>query len=159
MMKSKWMRYLLCGISAGIAWLIGIMVFFGPAQILLADPGLQSEKMLNAFTSDPLPRTAESPGILLLALVVIGIMWSAVFVWLSENWQGSWKSKGMKFSAVAWVLMVPWFQFYLPWNVLHEPWFLVLLEMLCWAGVLFLTGMAIAGVDSLLTRMNPENTT
>lgn len=42
--------------------------------------------------------------------------------------------------------MVPWFEFYLPWNMMHEPAPLVLLEMALWLGVLVVAGLAIAGV-------------
>jgi len=47
---------------------------------------------------------------------------------------------------VAWALMVPWFEFYLPWNVMHEPVLLVLLEMILWMGVLLIVGIVIAQV-------------
>jgi hypothetical protein len=54
--------------------------------------------------------------------------------------------RGLKFGLVAWALMVPWFEFYLPWNVMHEPLLPVLLEMILWLGVLLSVGLAIAGV-------------
>jgi hypothetical protein len=47
---------------------------------------------------------------------------------------------------VAWVLMVPWFEFYLPWNVMHEPIMLVILEMVLWLCVHLIVGIVIAGV-------------
>jgi hypothetical protein len=40
--------------------------------------------------------------------------------------------------------MVPWFEFYLPRNVMREPAALVLLEMVLWLGVLLVAGLAIA---------------
>lgn len=46
--------------------------------------------------------------------------------------------------------MAPWFEFYLPWNVLREPAPLVVLELACWLGVMLLVGTAIAGVDAVL---------
>src|SRR3970040_598951 len=48
--------------------------------------------------------------------------------------------------------MVPWFEFSLPWNVLLEPEPLVALELVCWAGVLVLVGLTIAGVEAALGR-------
>lgn len=41
--------------------------------------------------------------------------------------------------------MVPWFEFYLPWNVMHEPATLVLLEAALWLAVLLTVGLAVAG--------------
>ena len=46
--------------------------------------------------------------------------------------------------------MVPWFEFYLPWNVMREPAPLVLLEMACWLGVrLGYLAMYLAGCGAL----------
>ncbi|MDX1619017.1 MAG: hypothetical protein R3224_09545, partial [Balneolaceae bacterium] len=50
--------------------------------------------------------------------------------------------KGSLFGVVAWLLMNPWFDFYLPWNVMHEPISLVLLEMVLWFFALQLVGIA-----------------
>lgn len=146
------MRGALAGLAGGAAWLVGVLLFFGPAQAILADPGLQSAKMLAAFTADPLPRVAEAPWLLPLALGVIGVLWGWVYGWVSGAWDARWWGRGLRFAVVGWVLMVPWFEFYLPWNVLHEPAPLVLLEMICWAGVMAGVGLAIAGVDHVLTR-------
>jgi hypothetical protein len=53
-------------------------------------------------------------------------------------------ARGLAFGAVAWALFTPWFEFYLPWNLMLEPTLLVLLEMLCWAGIMLLVGVAIS---------------
>lgn len=82
--------------------------------------------MLAAFSIDPpMPRMYEAP----------------------------WWRRGLRFGLLSWILMVPWFEFYLPWNVLREPAALVALEMLCWAGVLLLVGITIAGVEAALRRL------
>jgi hypothetical protein len=150
--SSRWVRGLIAGFAGGVAWLVGILLFFGPAQIVLTDPDLQSAKMLAAFTADPLPRTADAPWLLVLGLLGIGILWGWVYVWLADHWRGPWWKRGFSFAVVAWVLMVPWFEFYLLWNVLLEPVLLVALEMVCWAAVLLGVGAAIAGVEALLRR-------
>lgn len=150
MRESIWFRGAIAGLAGGIAWLIGLVIFFGPAQGLLTDPGLQSVQMLAAFSGEPPPRTVASPGILVLGLLTIGLLWGCVYASLARAWADSWWRRGWRFSLVAWVLMVPWFEFYLPWNVLHEPAPLVLLELACWAGVLLVVGAAIAGVEQAL---------
>jgi hypothetical protein len=53
--------------------------------------------------------------------------------------------------------MVPWFEFYLPWNVLREPNALVMLEVVCWAGVMTVVGLTIAGVEQVLARFNSRS--
>jgi hypothetical protein len=160
MRSSMWMRGAIAGAAGGVAWLIGIMIFFGPAQIILTDPEWQSEKMLAAFTGEPLPRAAEAPWILPIGLLVISVMWGWVYVHLSREWARSgvaWWKRGIRFALVAWVLLVPWFAFFLPWNVLREPAGLVLLEMMCWAGVMLCVGITIAGVEhAMRPRGNSE---
>lgn len=154
---SPWVRGLLAGLLGGIAWFLGIVLFFGAAQGLLTDPDLQSAKMLDAFTSEPLPRTNEAPWLLIAGLLGIGALWGWTYVWLSSAWPGAWWRRGLRFGVVAWVLMIPWFEFYLPWNVLHEPAALVALELVCWAGVVLGVGLAVAGTDALLRRPAPTN--
>ncbi len=148
--STRWIHGIIAGLTGGIAWFIGIVIFFSPAQLILSNPDFQSEKMLNAFTADPLPRTGEAPWILIVGLLSIGSLWGMVYVWISKTWTGSWWKRGLQFGIVGYVLMVPWFEFYLPWNVLHEPALLVAVELVCWAGVLFCVGLTIAGVESVL---------
>jgi hypothetical protein len=150
--SSPLLRGLVAGLCGGLAWLVGLVVFFGPAQAVLGDPALQSEKMLHAFHSEPGPRLSAAPWLLIVGLLIIGAMWGGIYVWLSRDWAGAWWRRGLRFGAVGWVLMVPWFEFYLPWNVLWEPPALVALEMACWAGVLATVGVTIAGVEGALRR-------
>jgi hypothetical protein len=147
---SPLLRGLIAGLAGGVAWFAGLIVFFGPAQAVLTDPAFQSPKFLAAFTADPAPRISAAPWLLGAGLLGIGVLWGLVYVWLAGDWRGSWRRRGLRFGAVAWVMMVPWFEFYLPWNVMREPAPLVALEMACWAGVLLGTGLAIAGVDAAL---------
>lgn len=159
-------RGAVAGLAGGVAWFVSLLLFFGPAQLILADPQLQSEKMLAVFHDEPLPRIAAMPWVLIIALLCIGVMWGWVYVWLTKpgrpgyaaaaddadgTWAaGTWWKRGLRFGVVGWVLMVPWFAFYLPWNALLEPTLLVLLEAVCWAGVMLAVGVTIARVDSLL---------
>jgi hypothetical protein len=154
--SSRWTRGVAAGLAGGVAWLLGILIFFGPAQAILGDPRWQSEKMLAAFMEEPLPRAAEMPWVLPLGVLVIGTFWGWIYVWLTGpldpagGWGERWWRRGLRFAGVGWVLLVPWFAFFLPWNVLREPAPLVLLEMACWAGVLLVVGLAIAGVEQAL---------
>lgn len=149
----KLLRIVAAGVAGGLAWLLGITVFFGPAQAILADPTLQSAKFLRVFTEiEPLPRAATVPWLLFLALPIIGVIHATVFAVLRDGLPGRGWRKGVTFGLVAWALMVPWFEFYLPYNVMHEPFLLVLLEALLWALVLQLVGIAIALVYGALGR-------
>lgn len=142
------LRALAAGLAGGVAWMLALTLLFGPAQAVLADPAHQSEKFLTVMAQlEPLPRVADAPWILPAGLLVIGMIYGVTYGFVRRAFPGrAWWKKGLAFGAVAWALMVPWFEFYLPWNVMHEPARLVLLEMACWAGVLLIVGLTIAGV-------------
>lgn len=149
----KALRIIVAGIAGGLAWFVGLLIFFGPAQSILSNPNLQSAKFLAVFTEiQPLPRAATHPWVLFAGLAIIGLIYSLVFAALRKGLPGEGWRKGVVFGLIAWALMVPWFEFYLPWNVMHEPLSLVLLEALLWALVLQLVGIAIAATQRLLTR-------
>lgn len=96
---------------------------------------------------EPLPYSAQAPWIVPVGLLVIGILYGIVYHFIRRAFPGkSWWKKGLQFGLVAWALMVPWFEFYLPWNVMHEPVLLVALEMVLWLAVLLVVGLAIARV-------------
>ena len=148
-----WLRASIAGLAGGGAWFLGLILLFGPAQGVLTDPALQSAKMLHAFApGDDAPKAYAEPSLVICGLLVIGLAWGWVFAWISEGWGGRWWTRGLRFGLAAWVLMALWFEFYLPWNVLHEPAPLVALELALWLGVMLLVGLAIAGVNALFRR-------
>ncbi|TVQ33117.1 MAG: hypothetical protein EA376_03420 [Phycisphaeraceae bacterium] len=148
--RSAFVRGVVSGFAGGVAWLIGVALFFGPAQGILGDPERQSEKLIEAFTAAPAPRTVEAPWILPVALLAIGGAWGCMYVWIRSAWPGPWWKRGLRFALLGWVIMALWFEFYLLWNVLHEPTMLVALELACWAGVMSVVGLAIAGMEAAL---------
>jgi hypothetical protein len=141
-------RALFAGFAGGIAWLVATMLFFGPAQIILANPDYQSPKFLYVVGQlEPLPYAAEAWWIIPAGLIIIGMLYGVVYHFVRRAFPGiSWWKKGIRFGLVAWALMVPWFEFYLPWNVMHEPVMLVALEMVLWLAVLVIVGIVIAGI-------------
>ena len=142
-----WPGTLFAGLGGGIAWVAAMTVFFGPAQAVLANPELQSAKFLAVFTEiEPLPKTAEQGWILLAGLLVLGVLYAIAYRVVRQAVAGRWWRKGAAFGVLAWLIMVPWFEFYLPWNVMHEPLPLVLLEAALWLLTLLAVGLAIAGV-------------
>lgn len=137
---------LLAGAFAGaVAWYIGMMLFFGPAQAILANPEYQSEKFLKVFTQiEPYPHTASSPWVMYIGLLIISFCYSFVFALLIDKMHANRWKRGIFFGSISWLLMIPWFEFYLPWNVMHEPMALVLLEGVLWFLVLQLVGISIS---------------
>jgi len=135
-------RLLASGLAAAAAWCAGLLLIFGPLQSILADPERQSAKFLAAFNEPPLPRATDHFAILPLGILCIGMIYALTFAWLGPKLPGSSWRKGLCFGLISWALMVPWFEFYLPWNVMREPFGLVLVEALAWLGVLLGVGLA-----------------
>ncbi len=143
---APWLRYLLAGLAGGFAMLAASLATFGPAQAVLADPALQSEKFLAAFTGDPPPRAASAPYLIPLGFVGLGFVHALAFQLLYRGLSRNWLAAGLTFGFAAWLIAYPWFEYYLPWNVMLEPAPLVLLELACWLGVTLAGGLAIAFV-------------
>jgi hypothetical protein len=147
-------RSSVAGLVGGLAWYVGLQVIFGAFQGILSNPNLQSQKMMAAFADT---RSSENPGIVLFGLLTIGLVWGWVYGAVSRAWMVVWWQRGLRFALLSWALMVPWFEFYLPWNVLREPNALVMLEVVCWAGVMTVVGLTIAGVEQVLARLNSRS--
>jgi hypothetical protein len=138
---------LIAGVAGGVAWILAMMAFFVPAQAVLANPEHQSEKFLHVMgVLEPLPKIDAQPWIFPVGLLCIAVVYAAAYGCVRDGLRGGRVARGLKFGILAWALMAPWFEFYLPWNVMHEPPLLVALELLCWLLVLLATGAAIASV-------------
>ena len=141
-------RTIFTGLAGGIAWIAGMVLFFGPAQAILADPALQSEKFYGVM-ADPInpPRMVEAFWIVPAGLMVLGFIYAMVFTIIERGLPGHTPTRrGLAFGVIAWALAFTWFEFYLPWNVMREPAALVALELACWLGVMLLLGLSVAWV-------------
>lgn len=137
-------RWLSSAAAGTVAWFAGIAIFFGPAQLLLTSPHLQSAKMIGAFTEPPLPHIVEAPWIFPLGLFLVNLCVAAAYRLVRSSLNGSVWARGRKFGLLLWLVAIPWFEFYLPFNVLREPLPLVFLELACWFLTLQLVGHAVA---------------
>jgi hypothetical protein len=137
-------RILRAGVAGAVAWWAGLMLLFGAAQGVLADPKLQSAKLDAIYSMPPPPRIAEHPWLLPAGILAIAMVHAATFAYLRPALPVGLVKRGLAFGAVSWALLVPWFEFYLPWNLMLEPGLLVLLEMAVWAGILAMVGVAIS---------------
>jgi hypothetical protein len=140
----KQIRYLILFIGSGLVWYLGLNLFFvwSGAQNVLGDPEYQSAKFIKTFTEyAPLPLMAADPSIVWKGLLVVGLLASIAFAIINPNLKGGWVKRGFIFGLVHWLLMTPWFEFYLPYNVMHEPILLVLLEGGLWLCVMLIMAM------------------
>jgi hypothetical protein len=137
----RFVRKLVLCFSSGIIWCVSMRLLFvySGAQTILANPAYQSGKFLRVFTEyEPLPRMAGDPGILWIGFIVCGLPASLAFLLVNAKMSGSWLRRGIVFGLIHFCLMAPGFEFYLPYNVMHEPLELVLFESLLWLITLIL---------------------
>jgi hypothetical protein len=121
--------------GSGIVWYGALNLFFvySGAQNILANPDKQSSKFLKVFTEyQPLPMMATNPSIVWKGLLLVGFLTALAFSILNPYLKGNWLKRGMVFGFIHWLVMTPWFEFYLPYNVMHEPLSLVLFEAALW---------------------------
>ena len=137
-------RIVRAALAGAVAWWVGLNYIFGTAQAVLAHPDMQSAKMNAIYELQPPARIATDPWLLPVAMLVIALVQTLVFAYIRRALPNGLFLRGLAFGAIAWALFVPWFEFYLPWSLMLEPTALVLLEMLCWAGVLGLVGLSIS---------------
>ena len=130
--------------AGGIAWSVAFFGLFDPAQSILGDPRLQSAKMTAIFEMNPPPRIATDPWLLPVAFLVVGSIHALVFACIRRGLPEGRIAAGAAFGIVAWALFTPWFEFYIPWNLMIEPTALVLLEMGIWLGIMLAVGLAIS---------------
>lgn len=131
---NKALRYIALFAGTGIIWYAAMQLFFimSGAQNLLANPQYQSDKFIKSFmVYEPLPRMIER-GFVLKGLTLTGAFTAFAFVVVNSKLAGSWLKKGLMFACIQWLIMIPWFEFYLPYNVMHEPLSLVMFEGLVW---------------------------
>jgi hypothetical protein len=155
-MTRKTVNILILCLTGGIIWYGSFMLFFvfSGAQNILSNPTYQSAKFIHVFTQEqPLPRVFLDPWILYVGLYIIASMMLVVFVNIIGNLKGNWLKKAVKFGLINWALTIPWFEFYLPFNVMHEPLLLVLLEAFLW----FATLTTVAIVFSFIYHSGPKD--
>lgn len=146
------LRTLLTVLLCGLCWYGTFYLFFigSGAQNILANPAYQSSKFLRVFMEiEPLPRVVSDPWLVIKGFFLIGILVGLAFVWVSPHFKGNWLQKGLKFGLLHWMLMVPWFEFYLPYNVMNEPFSLVLLEAALWLSTILTLGVALGAIYHL----------
>lgn len=140
----KFLRRLVLIATAGFAWYWSLQLFFvwSGAQQILADPTHQSSKFLKSFVEyQPLPRMVEDSSIVWKGLIIIGALLALAFLIVNPGLKGGWVKRGLLFGLLHWMIMVPWFEFYLPYNVMREPLMLVSFEAILWLGLALTVGL------------------
>lgn len=143
------LRNIIAIATTGLVWYVAMQLFFvwSGAQKILGNPAHQSSKFIKAFIEyEPLPLMATDSSIVWKGLMVVGAFLAIAFLLVNHGLKGGWLRKGLLFGLVHWMMMTPWFEFYLPYNVMREPFPLVLLEGGLWLCVALITGLYLSFV-------------
>lgn len=154
MLRSLFTTFI-AGMLAGAAIIGGMVMLFGPAQRILADPALQSPKLLQIFMElSPPPRISFSPSLAWLGFGLIGLAHALVFRLVRPALGAGLWEPTVRFTALSWLMMALWFEFWILWNVMHEPVSLIALELTLWAGVLLMEAAVLTFTFRLLEPTN-----
>ncbi len=159
---SKVIRAIILFATTGIVWCCCMRLSFiwSGAQNILADPAVQSEKFIKSFIEyQPLPRMANDPAFVWEGFFVCGLFSALAFLIVNGVLKYGLVGNGLTFGLLHWLLMIPWFEFYLPYNVMNEPLLLVIFEGLLWLATLMLTGLYMSFIMNFKIGWRGKTTT
>jgi hypothetical protein len=152
-MRPGIIRTVVGGLVGGIAFVLGLFLTF--AQLsgsrrgqtgLLFDPATQSPKVIAVWKEiEPLPRTLDTPFVIVGGLVLFGLAYAFVYRSVSPSWPRGLLSRGWRLALIVWLSTV-FSEFMGPFNVLHQPLNLSVLAWSFWAVPALAEGFAIAYV-------------
>ena len=139
------------GMAGAVAFVIANVVsnvlFFQVGKGILFNPDIQSEKVMAVlFEMKPLPLMFTNGLLYMSIAAVIGIVHGVVFAYIEPILPQGKVRRGITFAAILWALMALYFEFHAPFNMFHEPVFLVLLELVFWIIVLLVEGVLISSM-------------
>jgi hypothetical protein len=146
-------KTLLAGLAAGTAMNAAMLLTFrllgfgwDGDGILLHSPS-QSPKLIAVWTElEPIPLVVDTPGPIIFGILLFGIVHAFLFRWLSPAWPPGALKKGLRFSALVFVMTFLFWEFFTPFNLFGEPLRLIVLELLFWALIALADGLTIAAV-------------
>jgi hypothetical protein len=152
-MNASTIRTVLAGLAAGMAMNAAMLLTFrllgfgwDGDGILLNSPS-QSQKLIAVWTElEPVPLVVDTPGPIIVGILLFGIMHAFLFRWLSPAWPAGRVKKGLLFSMLVFVMTFLFWEFFTPFNLFGEPLHLIVLELLFWALIALADGLTIAAV-------------
>ena len=160
MERIRWGRLVVASFAAYVASVGSLTLLLGNPfieEILFTGDAGQSEKVLSVwFELEPLPAVTplweELANLEARAFAVQAFLflWAAALVLLyAMGWVNRPTSplrRGLTFGAVSWAVVFLFFEGFIPFNLLGEPFPLVLLELILLLAAMLVTGVVIAFV-------------
>ncbi len=151
--KAPVVRTLLAGVAAGFALNVAMFLTFGLIGFgvgghgILLNPSLQSPKLIAVWTTlPPLPRIVSQPILMVTALTVLAVLHAFIYRWLAPGWPPGILRRTVRMALLLFLTCFLFFEFFTPFNQLHEPLPLILLELVFWAIVALAEASAIAWI-------------
>ncbi|MFB3818444.1 MAG: hypothetical protein ACE147_12320 [Candidatus Methylomirabilales bacterium] len=144
-------RTILAGVAGGFALNVAMLLTFRllgfglDARGILLNPSLQSPKLIAVWTTlPPPPLIVTHPLAIGLALVGFGILHAFLYRWLAPAWPPGIGRRALRMALLLLVLPYLFFEFFTPFNQLHEPVGLVIIELAFWGVVALAEGFTLA---------------
>lgn len=144
--STKILRALGAGaVAITLANIVSNILFFQLGHGILFENDLQSPKVVAVlFEMDPLPLMFTNGLAYLGIAAVIGALHGLVFCWIEPALPRDRLRRGASFAVILWVLMAVYFEFHTPFNMFGEPAALVAVELVFWAMVTLVEGLALS---------------
>ena len=161
----SWVRILVAAVVAYVVSVVSLTLLLGNPvveRILYTDEAGQSDKVLAVFfEQEPLPAVTpiwddvgdavdRGDGLKVLTVQGLFFVWAvAVALLYAVAWAdrpGPWWRRGLIFGVAVWAILFLFFEAFVPFNMLGEPFALVLIELTMQLIAMILTGLAVAFV-------------
>ena len=150
-MRPSIRRTILAGLLGGLAINLSMLVTyriigFGLNEKgILMDPNIQSPKLIRLWTEPPRPRVLAMPPVVIgLGLVIFGIIHAFFYRTVSPVWPRGVARRAARMAFWVFLLIFLFWEFFTPFNQLHEPLPLIALELFFWAIIATCDAFAIA---------------
>lgn len=152
-MKPAHTRTILAGLAGGMAMNVTMLLTFRLIGFgwngdgILIESAAQSRKLIAVWTTlEPLPLVVTAPIPIVTGILFFGVIHAYLFRWISPAWPQGIAGRGLRFSALVFLMAFLFWEFFTPFNMFGEPLHLIGLELLFWACIALADGMAISAV-------------
>ncbi|MCG3181070.1 MAG: hypothetical protein BIFFINMI_03439 [Phycisphaerae bacterium] len=162
-MKPSLLRTIVAGLAGGAALNASMVLTFRLLGFgwnghgILMDPEVQSAKLIGVWSGEPVPIVVSSnPAPIVVGLILFGLLHAFFYRMAAVAWpRGIVRRAGLLAFAVFTFSFLFW-EFFTPFNQLHEPVKLIGLELVFWAIIALADGLAIAAVMETGPRGSAE---
>jgi hypothetical protein len=154
--KASIKRTLLAGLLGGVVFNMSLFVTFRLIGFGMDGKGIlmspsQSEKLKQVWTQKPIPRVVDMENIDGLPVIALGLILFAIahaffYRSIAPAWPAGVFARALRFAFWMFLVVFVFWEFFTPFNQLHEPLHLLGIEIAFWAFIASAEAFAIASV-------------